>query len=92
MSQKEETQERMHNNDPPATEDHYHVVCNNGSHQCSNVVMQQIASVEEREIYMLTWRRKDDKWTRIINVSYDARKHPSKSMLPSSLSGIWKGW
>jgi hypothetical protein len=69
-------QERMRNNNPPATEDHYHVVCNNDSHQGSNVVVQQIISVEGGKINMLTLRCKDDKWTRITNTRSDANKTP----------------
>jgi hypothetical protein len=39
-------------------------------------VVQQITSEEGRAINMLTLRHKEDKWTRIVNVSYNDNEIP----------------
>jgi hypothetical protein len=64
----------MSTNDPPATEDHYHVVHHNGLHSQAPIVIQHITSEDGHEIKMKTIRSKDDKWTTIANASYNNNK------------------
>jgi hypothetical protein len=60
----------MSDNNLPKKEDHFHVVRCQDGYASSNVVVEQITSVEGNEVNMLTLKRHDDNWTQIIHVTY----------------------
>ena len=67
---------RMSKNKSTDNDEHFRVVRCKSEYVQSNVSVQQITSVEGNEVNMLMLRRKDDKWTRIINCCYNANKTP----------------
>jgi hypothetical protein len=64
----------MRNNNPQKKEGHFHVVRCNYEYASSNVIVEQITSVEGDEVNMLTLKQHDDKWTQIIHVTYNFNK------------------
>ena len=68
----------MSSNNPPTKGDHYRVTRHTDGYVQSNVVVQQVTSEEGNKSNMLTLKRHDDKWTRIVNVSYNANDTPTE--------------
>jgi hypothetical protein len=63
-------------NNPPRKDDTFRIVRCDADYKAPNVVVEQITSVEGKEVNMLTLKWHDDKRTRIIHVTYDLNETP----------------
>jgi hypothetical protein len=72
------TYEAMNNNQTMEEEERFKVISCTGKKPWSVVVVEQVTSVAGTEVKMLTVKRVDEKWTRIVHVTYDKSGMPKE--------------